>query len=300
MLATVEELRRRFEAGPLVLDGATGTELERRGAGAPAPLWSAAALISAPQVVATIHREYVEAGADIVTANTFRTNPRALRKAGLSGEGESLNRRAVQLVREAAGARNVLVAASVGPVEDCYCPELVPAEDVLRREHEQMAAWLAAAQADLVWIETMSTIREARAAAEAASYQQMPFAVSFVAGESGDLLSGEQLEDAVAALEPLEPLALGLNCIPPCGLTAILPRLCRATARPLAAYAHIGNLTPIRGWSYAQAVTPNEYAHYARQWLDQGATILGGCCGTTPGHIRAISPHAKRSDSKTG
>jgi S-methylmethionine-dependent homocysteine/selenocysteine methylase len=288
MLATVEELRRRFEAGPLVLDGATGTELERRGAGSPAPLWSAAALISAPQIVAAIHREYVEAGADIVTANTFRTNPRTLRAAGLTAKGESLNRLAVELAFGAANRRHVFVAASVGPVEECYCPERVPAENELRSEHHQMMAWLAAAQPDLVWIETMNTVREARAAAEVARRQQMPFVVSFVVQENGDLLSGEPLQEAVAAIEPLAPLALGLNCIPPRGLTALLPRLRRVTTRPLAAYAHIGNRLPIRGWSYANDVTPTDYAHYARRWLELGAAIIGGCCGTTPAHIRAV------------
>jgi S-methylmethionine-dependent homocysteine/selenocysteine methylase len=295
MPATVEELRRRFAAGPLVLDGATGTELERRGAGAPALLWSAAALVSAPQVVAAIHREYVEAGADLVTTNTFRTNPRSLRKAGLLSEGPAMNRLAVQLAREAAGPRPVLVAASLGPVEDCYCPERVPAEDALRAEHEQMVAWLAAAQPDLIWIETIGTVREARAAVEAAFRQQMPFVVSFVVQESGKLLGGEQLEEAVAAVEPLGPLALGLNCIPPRGMTDLLPRLRRATAGPVAAYAHIGNATPIRGWSYGQDVTPTEYADYARQWFDQGAAIVGGCCGTTPAHIQAVRAALPRS-----
>jgi S-methylmethionine-dependent homocysteine/selenocysteine methylase len=285
---TIEELRRRFQGGLLVLDGAMGTELERRGAGHPLPLWSAGALLSAPEVVVAIHREYVEAGADILVANTFRTNPRTLRAAGCFPDGESLNRLAVDLARRAAGGRDVLVAASVAPVENCYHPERVPTESVLRAEHEEMMIWLVAARPDLVWIETMNTLREARVAAEVAHSRGLPFAVSFVVRENGDLLSGERLEDAIAAIEPLEPLALGLNCIPPRGLTALLPRLRRATARPLAAYAHIGNPTPIRGWSFAQDVTPAEYAQYARQWLDLGATIIGGCCGTTAAHIRAV------------
>jgi S-methylmethionine-dependent homocysteine/selenocysteine methylase len=294
----IEELRRSLQSGPLILDGATGTELERRGAGHPPPLWSAGALLSAPEVVEAIHREYVEAGADIIVANTFRTNPRTLRAAGRWSEGAALNRLAIDLARRATGGRSVLVVASVAPVEDCYRPERVPAESVLQAEHEEMMAWLAAAQPDLIWIETMNTLCEARTAATAARDQGLPLAVSFVVQESGDLLSGERLEDAVAAVEPLGPLAVGVNCIPPRGLTALLPRLRRTTTRPLAAYAHIGNPIPIRGWSFGEDATPAEYAAHARDWLRLGASVVGGCCGTTPAHIRAVRDCVKPRDER--
>ena len=274
--------------GPLVLDGATGTELTRRGVPTPLPLWSAGALESHPDVVEQIHRDYVQAGADVVVANTFRTNVRTLRGAGRLEEGPNLNRVAVELARRAAAGR-AWVAASVAPIEDCYHPERVPDEAVLRAEHGQMAAWLQAASPDLIWIETMNTIREARAAAQAAAGSGLPFVVSFVTREDGDLLSGESLEEAVAAVDAFGPLAIGLNCIPPKGMSANLPRLRRATQRPLAAYAHIGNPDPISGWSFSQTIAPSVYSECAREWLDLGASIVGGCCGTTPDHIRAVA-----------
>jgi S-methylmethionine-dependent homocysteine/selenocysteine methylase len=287
--------------GPRVLDGATGTELARRGVDTALPLWSAGALTAAPDVVAAIHRDYVEAGAEVVVANTFRTNARTLRAAGLLEQAEVLNRTAVELARRAIAmatdtpaaqgapvVRRVLVAASVAPVEDCYHPERVPGEATLRGEHARMMAWLAAAGPDLVWIETMNTVREARAAAGCAAEDELPFAVSFVVRENGDLLGGEPLEAAVAAVEPFGPLALGLNCIPPAGMTANLPRLRRATGRPLSAYAHIGNPEPIRGWSFSSAVGPAEYGEHVRRWLEQGAMVVGGGCGTTPAHVAAV------------
>ena len=289
MAVPLEELRRRFRQGPLVLDGAMGTELERRGVCGPLPMWSAEALRTAPAVVAAIHREYAAAGADILVADTFRTNPRALRAADCTGDGLALNRLAVELARAAGdGGREILVAASVAPVEDCYHPERVPEDAILRAEHEQMAAWLAAAGPDLIWIETMNSLREARSAAQAAHGHGLPLAVSFVVRQTGDLLSGGPLEEAVDAVEPLDPLAIGLNCIPPRGLTALLPRLRRATTRTIAAYAHIDNPRPIAGWDYAESVSPAAYAEYARRWLDLGASIIGGCCGTTPAHIGAV------------
>jgi S-methylmethionine-dependent homocysteine/selenocysteine methylase len=297
MTLTSDQVRRQLGLVPRVLDGATGTELERRGIPADLPLWSAAALDGAPDVVTAIHREYIEAGADIIAANTFRTNVRTLARAGRIANGVRLNQLAVALARRAvadatapprpAGLR-ILVAASVAPVEDCYCPQRVPTAATLQSEHRQMMAWLQAAGPDLIWIETMTTIREARAAAEAAATLTLPFVISFTTQATGELRGGEPLADAVAAALPFGPLAVGVNCIPPRGLTTLLPRLRQLTTLPLAAYAHVNNAAPIPGWTYGQMMDADEYGRTARSWLDLGAAIVGGCCGTTPEHIRAI------------
>jgi enediyne biosynthesis protein CalE2 len=182
----------------------------------------------------------------------------------------------------------VWIAASVAPVEDCYRPDLVPDEHSLADEHGRMMTWLADAAVDLIWIETMNTVREATAAAHAAKRAGLPFVVSFVVREKGNLLSGESLEDAVHAVAPYDPTAIGLNCIPPNGVTRNLSRLRSATPRPLFAYAHLGNPEPITGWSFSQDVDPETYAIEASKWIDQGARIVGGCCGTTPAHVKAL------------
>jgi methionine synthase I (cobalamin-dependent) len=287
-----QAIRNATGASPLIVNGATGTELTRRGVPTPLPLWSAAAIDSHPDVLRGIHRDYVEAGARIIVANTFRTNVRTLRTAGLLARGSELNRRAVALARAAAAeaaSSRVWVAASVAPVEDCYRPERAPPDSELRDEHAQMMDWLRDAGADLVWIETMNTAREARIAAAAAHDARLPFVVNWVLNQKGAVLSGDPLEDAVRAVEPFDPLALGLNCIPPAGLTRQLPGLRACTRRPLIAYAHIGNPEPIMGWSFSESVTPDAYAAHARAWVNLGATLVGGCCGTTPEHIAAVS-----------
>lgn len=286
----LKSLRERFARGPLVLDGATGTELSRRGVDTALPLWSAAALISHPEIVQAVHEDYVRAGADIVVANTFRSNPRTLARAGMLDRGPQLNRLAVELVRRAAdtAGRPIVVAASVAPVEDCYRPDLVPSEAELRAEHALMARWLAEAGADLLWIETMNTAREARCAAAAAADRGLPFAVSFVPREDGALLGGDGLADAVAQVEPLGPVALGVNCIPPEGIGAALAAMRQLTQRPLAVYAHLGNPQPITGWTFSSSISPRDYAQQARGWFECGANVVGGCCGTTPEHIRAV------------
>jgi len=134
----------------------------------------------------------------------------------------------------------------------------------------------------------MGTIAEARVAADAAARHDLPLAVSFVVQENGALLGGESLRDAIEAIEAFEPLAIGLNCIPPSGVSALLPRLRDATDRPLAAYAHVDNVEPIRGWSFAEQVEPAAYATHVNQWLEAGVGIVGGCCGTTPAHIAEV------------
>lgn len=285
---TISDLRTLLSRGPLVLDGAVGTELERRGVDTAAPLWSASALLTSPEVVFEIHQEYAIAGAEILVANTFRTNPRTLQQSGRLEEGAALCGLAVDLARRAAGRSGILVAASVAPVADCYTPEAVPAVSALEREHGLLAEWLKAADPDLVWIETINTVSEGRVAARAAREQRLPFAISFVLREDGHLLSGEPLERAVEAVEPAEPLAIGINCVPARGLAGLLRELSTVTARPLSAYGHIENALPIPGWSYAHGATPEEYAEYARAWLELGVRVVGGCCGTRAAHIRAV------------
>ncbi|TWT40973.1 Homocysteine S-methyltransferase [Phycisphaerae bacterium RAS1] len=280
----------RFAACRL-LDGAMGTELERRGVACPPPLWSAAALTAAPDAVRQIHVAYLKAGADILTANTFRTNPRTLAACGRSEEGATLTRLAVELARQAArdAQRDVLIAASVAPAADCYRPDLAADDATLHREHSQMAAWVLAAGADLAWIETMNTAREAAIAAACCAAAGLSLSISFVLREDGGLLGGDAIEDALAGVEPFEPLCVGLNCGPPTGITRHLPRLRRATHRPIAVYGHINNLTPTPGWRLAQAMSPRAYAAVAQRWINEGAAIVGGCCGTTPEHISAMT-----------
>ncbi len=300
----------------IVLDGAMGTELERRGVSAPAPLWSAAALRTAPEIVTAIHREYLWAGARVLVANTFRTNPRALRAAGLTDEeGRTLTARALACAHAAVDAEpgradrvgasgaetgtmpvhtvEIRIVASIGPAADCYRPDLVADEQTLCAEYGVFVDWLRAAGATFLWAETINTVREARAIARAAAAADLPFGVCFVTSETGALLSGEPLAAAIEACELFGPAHLGLNCIPPRGVTQQLPRLRRLTARPLAVYAHLCADRPLPGWSFSEDASPAQYAGYARLWRQMGAQLIGGCCGTRPEHIRAVADDAR-------
>ena len=281
-----ERLRR---AGPLILDGATGTELERRGVSTRLPLWSADALVRAPELVERIHRDYADAGAEALTANTFRTQRRTLAREGLGDRAAALTALAVRLAREAAASSssNPWVLGSDPPLEDCYRPDLVPDEAALANEHAEHCENLAAAGVDAILCETHNSLREARASARAASATGLPVLVSFVCWEGATLLSGERLADAVAAVQTVRPAALLVNCLPPSNVMACLEVLTGAGIA-FGAYANLGAPDDAIGFRRHESVSPRGFAAAAVEWVAAGARLVGGCCGTTPGHIEAI------------
>lgn len=284
--------RERLRSGPpVLLDAALGTELQWRGADTRLPLWSARALLENPLLIRTIHAEEVAAGAEILTANTFRTHRRTLRKKRLGKKSRALTALAVALARDASkGAnREVLVAGSLSPLEDCYRPDLVAESPALEREHREQAESLAAAGVDLILLETHNTVRELAAAARAARETRLPFVASMVTDGRGRLLSGEPIEDAVRMLEPLEPEALSINCVPARLLASDLTRLAEAAPGfPLGAYGNLGLPEDESGWRFQEALSPEAYGACALRWIRIGARLVGGCCGTTPAHTAAL------------
>jgi S-methylmethionine-dependent homocysteine/selenocysteine methylase len=268
-----------------------GTELQRRDADTRLPLWSAAALVRDPELVWTIHCDEIAAGAEILTANTFRTHARSLAKAGLAERSGELGALAVQLAHQAAAApgRDIFVAGSLSPLEDCYRPDLVPDDASLAREHVAQASFLADAGVDLILAETHNTIREAVAALHAAKATGVPVFVSLVTDGEGRLLSGESIADAAQALLPLEPDAIGVNCVPAVRLGSDLALLAAAAPGvPLVAYGNLGLPDDARGWAFTEELSPEEYAGHAHAWLSTGARVVGGCCGTTPAFTRTL------------
>ncbi len=280
--------------GLIILDGATGTELDRRGVDISLPLWSARALLTAPDALAEVHGAYLQAGADVLTANTFRTHARSLAKEGLGERAAELTEAAVRIAREACEQwrPGAIVLGSAAPLEDCYRPDLVPDEASCRAEHSAHAKHLMDAGADGLLIETMNSLREARAAIEAAR-DAAPgrwlacFCVRSE-GPPGVLLSGEPLAPLLDELG--DAVAVGVNCV---AAPAVLPQvrhLRAAVPSPVrvAAYANVGRADEAGNWIITDATAPETYAAYAASWIDAGASVVGGCCGTTPATIQAL------------
>lgn len=283
-------LVRLTDKHPILLDGAMGTELERRGVDSRTPLWSAKALLEVPELVEQIHGEYVRAGAEVLITNTFRTHRRNLQQVDMGERAAELTELAVKLAQNAArsaAGRKVFVAGSMAPLEDSYIANALPRE-IYAAEQTEMAANLAAAGVDLLLVETISTIREAEAAAEAAHATGLPFGVSFICKADGRLFSGEMLADAVNAVGPHQPVFYGINCSAAPTLQAALENLRAATQLPIAVYANPSHTEDYQHWNPTDASEPAVYADYAQRWLAAGAKLVGGCCGTGPEHIAAI------------
>lgn len=295
-----DRLREARAAGrPLLLDAAMGTELARRGVDTSPPLWSARGLYGDAATVDAIHRENARAGADVLTANTFRTHARNLQSTEeprrVAQRARELTLWAVALAREAAGSAGragVLVAGSLSPLEDCYSPDLVPGDAALAREHALQADRLAEGGCDLILVETMNTVREAVAAARAAAQTGLPVAVSLVTDGEGRLLSGEPVAAAARALLalPRPPDVLGVNCVPARAIGADLGRLREAGGGvPLGVYANTGRALDEAGGLFTEPTGPEAYALFAATWLAAGGVaLLGSCCGTTSAHTAAL------------
>jgi len=293
---------------PVLLDGAMGTELVRRGV-----RWRKHGLLTDAERVQQLHAEYLAAGADVIRTNTFQLNPRIylnvfrnrqhMRHIGAPGLEDltpKLLRTSVRVARQAradAGReKRAAIAGVLAPLEHCFRPDLAPKFEQACPEQLELARVFAEEKVDLLLGESMNTIAEACAVAEAARTVGLPLWISFVIGPEGELLSREPLARAVAEVEKLGAQAVLVNCAPPSDIERALAKLKAVTRLPFGGFAHIGRFSP-PSWKFeffpqfgdTDSWPPERYAGEAARWRKKGATILGGCCGTTPAHIAALA-----------
>lgn len=284
----------KLSAGkPMILDGPMGTELNKRGFDTTLPLWSAGAIMKSPADVEAIHRDYINAGADIITTNTFRTNFRTFLKAGLNiDDAKNATFRAVAAARHAVKMNprktKVWIAGSISPLEDCYRPDLSPDYGTAFNEHRQMASWLAEAEVDFLLIETMNNIREAQAATRAAAETGLPVAVSFILNDADHLLNGDNVFDAYNATIDLGATIFSINCTHHQTITDFLNKYNQIIKLPVMVYPNAGILNSAMNWQPDHSFTPQRFSEIASKWFEIGVQIIGGCCGTGPEFIGRI------------
>jgi homocysteine S-methyltransferase len=283
----------------VILDGAIGTEILRRNVS-----WADHQVIKLPDVIRSIHEDYIKAGADVITTNTFQLSRRSLLNhfkdpehmrhvgaADLEIRADRLLQAAVELAKEARArvnaARPVAIAGSITTAEWCFRPDLVPSLDRAKAEYREIIGVMAESGVDLILFETFNGAAEAKVALEAARELNVPAWIAFVCDSTGKLFSGETMAQAVARLKPLAPDAVLVNCAPPDDIDAGLKELTKHRTEPTGAFAHIGRFDPPE-WLFTDEYPPQEYLHCARRWRDMGALVIGGCCGTTPDHIKVI------------
>ena len=262
----------------LLLDGPMGTCLGERGVDLSPPLWSARALRDAPSAVAAIHQAYAEAGADIHTANSFRTQPLK------DPNWKELLHLAVQIARENT-TESSRIAGSMAPIEDCYRPDLSPKKS--RHLHQQMAQELALSKVDLILCETFPHPPEALTALEEALKTGLECWLSLTAGPTGTLLAVEKaLCTAEKALD-LGAALVAINCSSIESTKSFVEAFSKRNL-PFGVYANAGEQHEGYGWSNDTQQAARAYATQAAEWLNAGARMIGSCCGTSPAHTHAL------------
>jgi S-methylmethionine-dependent homocysteine/selenocysteine methylase len=283
----------------ILTDGGMGQELLRRSRAAPTPLWSARVLMDEPGLVRDLHVDFIEAGARVITINSYSATPERLAREGEEAMFETLQRRALDLAhaaRDAAQADGeVSIAGCLSPLFGSYHPELtIPFEETLGIYRRIVAEQ--ADRVDLMLCETMASAEEARAAVLAAAESGKPVWVSWTLADDGPprLRSGETLATAAAALAGIPLAARLVNCSRPEAVDAALPDLL-ALGGPVGAYANAfpavdalkhGGTVDVLG--HREDLVPDRYAEFALGWAEAGAAIVGGCCETGPEHIAAL------------
>lgn len=271
----------------LVLDGAMGTMLQARGLkpGECPELLN----LTKPEAVQAVHQAYVEAGASIIQTNTFGGNRYKLGEYGLAGQVKEINQAAVRLAREVAGDR-ALVAVSIGPTGLLSEPYGKATFDHFYAAFAEQARAAEEAGADLISLETMSDLQEIRAALIAVKENtSRPVLAQMTFEPNGRTMMGTDPTTAAVVLEALGADAVGANCSGgPAELLSVLQEMAQVTSLPLVVQPNAGLPRLVDGRTVFEQ-TPETMAAYAVKLLEAGAWIIGGCCGTTPEHIQAIS-----------
>ena len=287
---------------PVLLDGGMGRELRFRGVEVPGTIWSALALTKAPEVVRQIHVDYIHAGADVITVNSYGIIRSDLARENMADHFAELNRTAGRLAKEAReiAGHDVVIAGSLPPLRGSFRPDRVGRIHEIEPLYQEQADLLAPF-VDLFICETMSTAGEALAAARAACTTGKPVWVAWTMDESqpGRLRSGEMLFDALKLVSELPVSGLMANCCPPERVTDAIDVLAQTKCKYVGGYAntfqHIpgdweldGDKETDGSLDLRSDLDPESYAAYVADWLANGATVVGGCCGTRPEHIARL------------
>jgi methionine synthase I (cobalamin-dependent) len=285
--ARVQTLLDRLREGFLICDGAMGTTL---GAAGHAPGAALELLnVEQPDLVRAAHRAYIEAGSEIIETNTFQGSRPVLERHGLGERTGELNKAAARLARKVAGER-VFVAGCIGPTGKILEPYGEDPEEAARAAFQEQAEALAEGGVDLFIIETFTALEEVRAAIAGAAATGLPIAASMSFDLSGRTAFGVTPAAAAKEMAAAGALVVGANCgaISSLEMVEIIAKFREATAGPLIAQPNAGR--PQRTDSGAlYPETPEMMADAAERFRDIGVAIIGGCCGSTAAHIRAIA-----------
>lgn len=273
---------------PLILDGAIGTLLQKQQIPSDANLWSSISNVNSPDEIIRIHEEYISAGAEIITTNTFRTNPTAYKNSNLNLSNEDFVKKSVELAKQAVVDKKIIVAGSNATAEDCYQSERTISRNTLEYNHKKHIEWLWKSGCDIILNETQSHMDEIEIIARFCSENSLPFIISLYFDDALKLLSGEELRTAVDFVESYSPLTVGFNCIKP----ELFLRFVETGRLPqrFGIYFNCG-AGHVNDAAISCAIFPAEYLNFVKSVLKFNPMFIGSCCGSNPKHTRAIKEY---------
>ena len=299
-----DRLKRRLQAGEIIiLDGATGTELQRRGAPMDPAAWCGTATLEHDALLTDIHADYIAAGAEVIIANTFASSRLMLNGAGLGDRVEEVNRRAVEAALrardDAPKPAEIVVAGSLShmvPVasgSDVVDPSQVPSEAQIADAFAELAGILASAGCDLIMLEMMYNPARIRPALAGALASGLPvwFGLSVKRGEDGTVMSFDRHQDIPldAVVELIPQRGVDVAGVMHSGSELVsdaLAAIRRGFDGPLMAYPDSGYFE-MPDWQFVDVIAPPRFEDFCRQWIADGVQVIGGCCGLTVEHVEA-------------
>ena len=297
-----KNLQQKLLSGSLAkIDGGTGTEVERRGVPQLDGAWNGGAALSHPDILRQVHKDYINAGAEIIIANTFACHRHALRDANQEQNFEAYNQRGVEIANQARAdldADSVLIA---GGVSYWSWTDNHPSLGELSQSAGQQAEVMKQAGADLIMLEMMIDIERMLALIDGIQDIGLPIWVGFTSGRTDQkiantsqppaLRNGDLLKDAIASIQDREVDAINMMHTDVCLIDHCMETIRTHWQKPFGVYAHSGGYRENK-WLFDGVISEEDYAGATKRWIHNGAQIIGGCCGITPSHIAHIECHA--------
>ena len=273
-----------------ILDGGLGSELIKRGKNLPSDIWSAEANTKYPNLVHKIHLDYINAGADYITTNTFRSTPRSYKKINrtnyIKKSKESFNN-AIEIAKSASNNKHPIIG-SIAPLEECYDPTLFPNNAIALSEFQQLGSWFLNSNVDILLLETMNSIIETDIAITALKPLKLPIWVSFVLKDNEHLLSGDKLIDALKLLAKKQVDTVLLNCNSIKRTYQSMNIISENWTESWGIYPNLGVGEPSIDGRITKYSSMDDFSDLIIQAINIGANILGACCGSSPEHIKQI------------
>lgn len=270
---------------PLILDGAMGSYLQMKGMNFSDSLWSTSANIENPKLVEGIHKEYIDAGAEIITTNTFRSNPAAINMSRSKHNSNDLVRESVKIAKTAISDSGIVLAGCNAPAEDCYQNKRKLGSKELRSNHEKHIEFLYDAGVDVIWNETFSHKDEIEIVSDFCLYNNIPYTLNLFITTDLRILSGEEVINIIEYISDKNPVCIGINCVSPETYNIFAQRYSMKTKWGFYLNCGGGSFTDI---SISTGVSPINYKSFVKHYLSDNPFFIGSCCGSTPEHTKKL------------